>query len=147
MIIRVLDEKRANFCDILLTKLIQDEKKYDDYCESIIVKDYFKNVIKNKDNILMVYEEDDIIKGYIYLKPCSDNKGYLIDGLYVEEEYRNNNIAKQLINEAVNTVKDNITYIDLNVLSKNKVAYELYKSLGFVDYKISLKKIIKKEIS
>ena len=29
MINRVLDEKRADYCDQLLTKLILDEKKYD----------------------------------------------------------------------------------------------------------------------
>ena len=59
MIIRVLDEERANACDILLTKLIQDERKYDNSInENFVVKDYFKNVIKDENNILLCYEED-----------------------------------------------------------------------------------------
>ena len=57
-----------------------------------IVNDYFKNEIKNKNNILLIYEEKGIIAGYIYLKAIKDEEqiGYLIDGLYVEEKYRKN---------------------------------------------------------
>ena len=100
MVVRVFDEERANICDSLLTKLIQDERQYNSSIDkNFIVKDYFKNVIKNKDNILLCYEDEKIIKGYIYLKLItSDNmRGYLIDGLYVEEDYRNNGIATKLI--------------------------------------------------
>ena len=144
MIIRVSDEERANICDNLLTKLIQDEKKYDNSIdENFVVKDYFKNVIKNKDNILLCCEEDAIIKGYIYLKPVNNDsqKGYLIDGLYVEEKYRNKGIAKKLIEEALNIIKDaNIDFIDINVLADNGVAIKLYKLFGFNEFKISLRK-------
>ena len=103
MIIRVLDEERANVCDMLLTKLIQNEKQYDNSIdEGFVVTDYFKNVIKNKNNILLCYEEDKTIKGYIYLKLINNDnrKGYLIDGLYVDAKYRNNGIATKLIENA-----------------------------------------------
>ena len=54
MIIRVLDEEIANICDELLTKLIRDERKYDNSIdENFKVKDYFKNVIKNNDNVFL----------------------------------------------------------------------------------------------
>ena len=48
-----------------------------------IVNDYFKNEIRNKSNILLVYEEKGIITGYIYLKAIKDEEqiGYLIGGL------------------------------------------------------------------
>ena len=50
MIIRVLDDKRAEVCDGLLTKLIQDERQYNKFIdEKFIVKDYFKNVISCTD--------------------------------------------------------------------------------------------------
>ena len=144
MITRVLDAEKANACDSLLTKLIQDERKYDNSIdENFIVKDYFRNIIKNQDNILLCYEEDNNIKGYIYLKPIdTDNKqGYLIDGLYVKEEHRNNGIATKLIDEAIKIVKDTDTkFIDINALFDNKIAYELYKSLGFNEFKISFRK-------
>ena len=141
MIIRINDEVGASICDNLLTKLIQDEKKYNDYIDdNFVVKDYFKNVIKDEKNILLCYKEDEIIKGYIYLKNIiEDNKsGYLIDGLYVLEEYRNNGIAKELINSSLSILKSkNINFIDVNTMYKNKEANNLYKSFGFNEFKIS----------
>ena len=144
MIIRVLDEKRANICDELLTKLIQDERQYDDSIdENFIVKDYFKNIIKKENDILLCYEENNNVMGYIYLKAINNNneKGYLIDGLYVEETYRNRGIATKLINEAIKVIKDTDSkFIDINVLANNLIAYKLYKSLGFNETKINLRK-------
>jgi len=144
MIIRVKDEKRADICDNLLTKLIQDERQYDSSIdENFIVKDYFKNVINNPNNILLCYEDNNIIKGYIYLKSVNiDNQdGYLIDGLYVLEKYRNNRIATKLINEGLKIIKDKKPkFIDINVLADNKVAIMLYKSFGFNEFKINLRK-------
>ncbi len=143
MIKRVLDLETANVCDELLTKLIQDERQYDDSIdENFIVKDYFKNVISNEDNILLCYIDENIVKGYIYLKPTGDNKkGYLIDGLYVKEEYRNNGIGKALISEAINLIKDKeVDYIDINVMNNNLNAIKLYKSLNFNEFRITFRK-------
>lgn len=144
MIIRVFDEERANICDNLLTKLIQDERQYDNSIDdSFVVKDYFKNVIKNKNNILLCYEEDTIIKGYIFFKiiNTNNNNGYLIDGLYVIEEYRNNGIATKLLESGLNILNDtNVKFIDINVLSNNKSAINLYKKFGFNEFKINFRK-------
>ena len=143
MIKRVLDLETANVCDELLTKLIQDERQYDESIdENFIVKDYFKNVISNEDNILLCYMDENIVKGYIYLKPTGDNKkGYLIDGLYVKEEYRNNGIGKALISEAINLIKDKeVDYIDINVMNNNLNAIKLYKSLNFNEFRITFRK-------
>ena len=144
MIIRVLDEERASTCDMLLTKLIQDERQYDNSIDKdFVVNNYFKNTIKNKNNILLCYEEDNIIKGYIYLKPVNnDNQnGYLIDGLYVDIAYRNNGIATKLIDNALTIIKD-VDFIDINVMSQNIDAINLYKKFGFNELKISLRKNI-----
>lgn len=144
MIIRVLDEERASTCDMLLTKLIQDERQYDNSIDKdFVVNNYFKNTIKNENNILLCYEEDNIIKGYIYLKPVNnDNQnGYLIDGLYVDIAYRNNGIATKLIDNALTIIKD-VDFIDINVMSQNIDAINLYKKFGFNEFKISLRKNI-----
>lgn len=144
MIDRVFDEERANACDILLTKLIQDERKYDNLIDKdFIVKDYFKNIVKNEDNILLCYEENNTIKGYIYLKfvNIDEKKGYLIDGLYVEEEYRKNGIASKLIEHALTVIK-NVDFIDINVMAHNIDAINLYKKFGFNEFKIGLRKNI-----
>lgn len=146
MIIRVLDEDRANICDNLLTKLIQDERKYDSSIEkNFVVKNYFINIIKKKSNILLCYEENNIIKGYIYLKSIKNNdlNGYLIDGLYVDIVYRNKGIATKLITEAIKIIKKTKTdFIDITVLANNKIAWNLYKSFGFNEFKINLRKFI-----
>ena len=144
MIIRVLDEERTSTCDMLLTKLIQDERQYDNSIDKdFVVNNYFKNTIKNENNILLCYEEDNIIKGYIYLKPVNnDNQnGYLIDGLYVDIAYRNNDIATKLIDNALTIIKD-ADFIDINVMSQNIDAINLYKKFGFNEFKISLRKNI-----
>ena len=146
MIIRVLDEERASTCDILLTKLIQDEGQYDNLIDKdFVVNNYFKNIIKNENNILLCYEEDNIIKGYIYLKPVNNDSQncYLIDGLYVDNEYRNKGIATKLIENALNVIKEtNVAVVDINVMANNSVAISLYKRFGFNEFRISLRKNI-----
>lgn len=144
MIKRVLDEEYASYCDCLLTKLIHDEKQYDDSIDSkFVVRDYFKNIIKNNDHILLCYIENNKIVGYIYLKPvkCNNKNGYLIDGLYVEEDFRNKGIATSLIDESLKILSNfKIEFIDINVLSNNEIAKFLYNSFGFNEFKIQMRK-------
>lgn len=142
MIERVYDEKLADNCDQLLTLLIRDEKQYDNNIDdNYEVKDYFKNVIKNKENILLCYKDNDVIKGYIYLKRVieNDKKGYLVDGLYVLEDYRRQGIAKKLVDYALKLIKDS-EFININVMADNKNAINLYKSFGFREFRITLQK-------
>lgn len=143
---QVFDEIEANYCDKLLTKLIREESMYDNVIFiDFIVNDYFKNEIKNKNNILLVYEENGIIAGYIYLKAIKDEEqqGYLIDGLYVEEKYRNQKIATKLLEHSLSILsKKKISFVDINVLSKNTIAKKLYSKVGFEEYKIQMRKKI-----
>lgn len=128
MIIRVKNADDCKTCDEFLTLLIHDEKQYDETIdENFVVKDYFINVIKNKDNILLLYREDNINIGYIFAKRIDD--GYLLDGLYVDVNFRNRGIAHILLNEAIKLTCSYDIYI--KVLKENKVAYNIYKSLGF----------------
>ena len=145
MIIRVFDEQKAKICDKLLEKLVLDERKYDSSIdENIKIENHFTNLIKDTNNILLVYEEDNIIKGYIYARATyENNKVYLLDGLYVEEEARGKGIGTKLIKEALRILKENnITNIDINVLKANEGAYNLYKKLGFIETKVTLRKEI-----
>ena len=69
MIIRVENVDDCKICDEFLTLLIHDEKQYDETIdENFVVKDYFVNVIKNKDNILLLYKEDKLKYCMIYKK-------------------------------------------------------------------------------
>ena len=144
MIIRIIEEKDAKVCDELLTKLIRDESKYDKLIsKDFKVQDYFKNVIKDRNNILLGYIIDNQIIGYTYLKYlANDNKnGYLIDGLYILENYRGQGYAKKLLKYALNLLENkSLDFIDINVLGANEKARNLYKLLGFKDFKITMRK-------
>lgn len=142
MIERVFNKEIANSCDELLTKLIQDERQYDKSIDKdFIVNNYFKNIVKNEENILLCYKQENKVVGYIFLKPiCNDTqKGYLIDGLYVDKQYRHNGIGKLLVKEAIQLVNKKCDFIDINVLYANKIAFEFYKSFGFDEFKINMR--------
>ncbi|MBR1376219.1 MAG: GNAT family N-acetyltransferase [Bacilli bacterium] len=140
MIKEITNEIELNRCDELLNLLILDERKYDQTIDEYFkVKDYFKNVIKGN-NFLLGYIIDDKIVGYIFIKNI-DNSNYLIDGLYVEEEYRRRGIGKKLINKALELCKQrNAKCIDINVMYKNDLAKNLYKLLGFEEFRMTLRK-------
>lgn len=145
MIKKVTNKIDADKCDLLLNKLILDEKQYDETIdENFVVSNYFNNIIDNPNNVLLAYYIEDEIVGYILIKNLNTNdKVCLLDGLYVEENYRNKGIANQLINEALNISKENnCKYVDINVMYKNELAKEIYKKLGFNEFKLNLRKEI-----
>ena len=58
----------------------------------------------------------------------------MLDGLYVESQYRNQGIATKLIDKCKNWCKQiGAKVFELNVLSANKGAYDLYNQLGFIE--------------
>lgn len=76
MIVQVKDDNLAEKCDELLTKLIEDEKKYNNKInEFFIVVDYFKNVINDDNNILLCYKMDENVVGYIFFKYINNIDG------------------------------------------------------------------------
>mgnify|MGYP004498902377 CR=1 FL=1 len=130
MIIKVQNVDDCRICDDFLTLLIQDERKYDATIDaSFVVKDYFVNMI-NDMNILLLYKEDNVAGGYIFARRVRN--GYLIDGLYVDINFRNRGIATKLIKEVIKLIRlegDYETFI--KVMKENKNAYLLYNHLGF----------------
>ncbi len=128
MIIKVDNIKDCQICDNFLTLLIQDERTYNNTIEEdFVVKDYFINMI-NKENILLLYKDKEISKGYVFAKKWED--GYLINGLYVDSNFRNQGIATKLMTEIMKQLKDNLIY--LIVLKENEKAFNLYQKLGFI---------------
>lgn len=139
--------EEAKQCNELLTKLINDERKFNPNIKNDFkVTSWFENIYDKENNILYIAVEDNIVVGYIYVKFIpSDNapeklSETFIDGLYVLEEYRNSGIATSLINMAKTWSKKlGAKYISLNVLCNNDVAINLYKKLEFNDFSINLK--------
>ncbi|MEG2351263.1 MAG: GNAT family N-acetyltransferase [Bacilli bacterium] len=143
MIEKVKNIVDANKCDELLTKLILDERKYDDSIdEDIIITNYFNTMLNDENIILLAYYLKKEIVGYILIRKTNKTT-CLLDGLYVLEEYRNQEIANSLLNEAINRCKKlNVKNIDINVMKKNTIAKDIYKKLNFIEYELKLRKTI-----
>ena len=133
----------ANKCDNLLTKLVLDERKYNDSIdEDTIITNHFNTMLNDENIILLAYYFEKEIVGYILIRK-TDKNTCLLDGLYVLEEYRNQGIANSLLNEAINRCKKlNVKNIDINVMDKNKIAKGIYKKLNFIEYEVKLRKTI-----
>lgn len=141
MINEVKSIEDANICDELLTKLIQDERQYNDTIdENYVVKNHFNKMLDNDNIKILAYYLDNKIVGYILIRKI-DDVTCLLDGLFVLDEYRNKGIAKKLVNEAINICKEyKVKYIDINVMAKNEIAKNLYKNMDFKSYEIKMKK-------
>ena len=133
----------ADRCDELLTKLIHDERQYNDTIDdNYIVINHFNKMLDDENIIILGYYINNIIVGYILIRRMANNT-CLLDGLYVEKEYRNKGIGKSLLTEAISRIKNmNVKYVDINVMYNNIIAKHIYEKLGFVGYEIKMRKSI-----
>ena len=146
MIKKVNSVEEANYCDYLLSLLIQDEMKYNENIkDNYVVKNWYNNLYYKSNNALFISIDNKKIVGYIYVKiTTSDNSPEkeceaLIDGLYVTFEYRRRGIATSLINEAKRWCLEHcVKYLKLNVLSKNTSAVMLYQKENFNEFSETL---------
>ena len=109
----------ADRCDELLTKLIHDERQYNDTIEdNYIVTNHFNKMLDDENIIILAYYINKTIVGYILIRKMANNT-CLLDGLYVEKEYRNKGIGTSLLKEAISRIKNmNVKYVDINVMYK-----------------------------
>lgn len=141
---------RCNYEDVkkvnnLLTKLIKDEKKYDENInEGCVVTSLYENFYDNDDVCLLVAKNDENILGYIYgyIQNNGDaklEKVSVLDALYVEENVRCNKIGDSLIEEFKKWSYDiGAKYIELKVCNANSNAINLYAKKGFKETKIMM---------
>lgn len=125
-----------------LTRLIQDEKKYDtNINENCVVTCLYENIIPNNNNCVFVAECENQIVGYLYGYIRNSSDAYInpiaqLEAMFVEEEYRNNGIATMLIEGFKEWVKlKNVKYIELKVCNENKKAISLYQKNKFKNTK------------
>ena len=142
-IMQVTNVVDADRCDELLTKLIHDERQYNDTIDdNYIVTNHFNQMLDDENIIILAYYINEIIVGYILIRRTSNNT-CLLDGLYVEKEYRNKGIGNSLLKDAISRIKNmNVKYVDINVMYNNIIAKHIYEKLGFVGYEIKMRKSI-----
>lgn len=129
------EEKYSSKCNELLTKLINDERNYDESLkENIIINNYYNKL--NDDEIIYVALIDNEVVGYIYGFIIKDeliiNKKAKLDALYIEQDYRNNLLATKLIDRFKDWCKEkNITQVEVQAFNENKKATSLYLKENF----------------
>ena len=143
-IIRKANLDETSIADSFLTKLIRDEKKYDNNInENIVINNYYENVIGDNNCLLFAQIENTIV-GYIYGFIRNDgntvfHKVACLDALYVDANYRNQGIANALIAEFKKWAKaSEVKYMEVSACSKNENAVTLYRKNDFKDIKVTM---------
>lgn len=145
---RVDNKNDALECNKLLEKLIQSESKFNNNIDQEFkVNNWFENFYNANTNAIFIAKNNEKIIGYVYVQITSvddgpmKNKEALIDGLYIEEDYRAQGFSKILMNKAEEWAKENgVKYLYVNVLEENSRAVNLYKKLNFNSFEMKLKK-------
>ncbi len=137
------DAKKANE---FLTKLIQDEKKYDkNINENCIVNNLYENFIGSENNCILIAEDNKkntvgylygylIDNGDVYIK-----KSTMLEAMFVDKNYRGEKIGYKLIEEFKKWSKYiKASYIELKVCNDNNSAISLYQKQGFKSVKTTM---------
>lgn len=146
MKIRNAEPKDAEQLDMMLTRLIQDESRYDRNlnreCE---IKDNYCNRIGLDGHKLILIEENGEIVGYLYgfvyhIPGICKSPIAILDALFIDEKHRRKGYASMLIAEfRAFAIENGACQIELKVVSDNKHAVDLYKKLSFVETKKYMK--------
>lgn len=124
-----------------LTRLIQDEKKYDSNInENCVIKSFYEKGIDNNNKCILFAKNDEEILGYLYGFVEDDgaiiNKVSKLVAIFVDEEYRGQKIANKLIEEFKKwSINKGAKYVEVNTFNSNIVAINLYKKHGFKEIK------------
>ena len=153
MVIKIRKASLKDFGEIaeLAKETIEFHSKYEPELYSYknagkVYDKCLKNNIKNKDILFFVAQEDKKICGYIYGEAAVWYPGYLMGSivdLIVGENHRGKGIGKALLEKIISSLKKKgCKQIEIQVQVENKNALGLYKSLGFKDWKLHLKKSV-----
>ncbi|MCX8534388.1 GNAT family N-acetyltransferase [Chryseobacterium luquanense] len=102
-------------------------------------EDFLKERIKNKDSEIFVAESKDHLVGFVQLYPLFSStrmkRYWLLNDLFVNENYRGKGFSKELIEEAKELAKStNSAGILLETGKSNDIGNKLYPSCGFEIY-------------
>jgi GNAT superfamily N-acetyltransferase len=92
--------------------------------------------VDNKTNEIYIYEEDNIVKGFMTIGDCrdddKDSNTFELYGIYIEPLFQRQHIGARLVEYCIQeAIKENKREIALWVFEKNKDSIEFYKKMGF----------------
>lgn len=102
-------------------------------------ENFLKERIENKDSEIFVVENEGKLVGFVQLYPLFSStrmkRYWLLNDLYVNENYRGKGFSKELIEEAKTLAKStNASGILLETGKSNDIGNQLYPACGFELY-------------
>ncbi len=108
---------------------LEEEQKY--------MSQFFENIKNDLAVKLFVFNDKEELIGVADIKPQERVANHVGGfGLTIKKAYRGEGIGKLLMEQVLSEAKKlkNIKIIQLEVFGDNKIAFELYKKLGFVEF-------------
>ena len=133
--------RKATLEDLRYLSKLFDEYRvfYHKEPDVLAAENFIKERISNKDSEIFVSEEKGILTGFVQLYPIFSStrmkKYWLLNDLFVNENFRGKGFSKQLIEEAKTLCKTtNACGILLETGKTNDIGNQLYPSCGFEIY-------------
>ena len=101
------------------------------------VMDFLSSRLEKKDSVILVARVKSDTVGFTQLYPSFSSVGmkhiWILNDLFVSPKFRGQNIAKKLMQEALNHAKKTgALRIDLATQVSNTLAQNLYESMGYI---------------
>ncbi len=112
-------------------RLFYDQENNIDECKRFLLER-----LKNDESIIYLCLVEENAVGFMQIYKGFSSIGltkiYILNDLYIEERYRNQKIGKLTLLKIIEMARsNNISKITLQTKNSNKIAQNLYKSLGF----------------
>lgn len=97
---------------------------------------YISQRLENNESVIFAAIADDTPAGFTQLYPTYSSvrvrKNWILNDLYVDEDYRKKGIGEMLIQTAMAFAKaDGAAYLQLETATDNHTAQRLYEAIGF----------------
>lgn len=126
--------KNPDFGDYVFKKLPSKKAMHNWFC-----KLYAET--KKQESVYMIAEEGNTIIGHCFIRPFDiprserSHVGRL--SIFVMKDYRGRRIGKRLIKTAIKKASRRFEIVDLDVISNNNIARQIYKKFGFKSWGIA----------
>lgn len=141
------DKELVKQCDKLFLKFLDSEGKYDYNYQKRENINSFLGDLEDENNVLLTVIKNDkvvaFLYGYIESKKGMKEPVAHLTFIYVDNDYRKQNIATNLIEEYLRILKvNNIQIVEVKSYKDNSVANSLYNKFGFKELWTNYRKIL-----
>lgn len=103
-----------------------------------LAENFITERLGNEESVIYVAINGNVPVGFTQLYPKYSSKravkNWILNDLYVDENYRKQGVAKKLIQTAIDFAKVNkAKFVQLETATDNYNAQHLYKSVGFIE--------------